>query len=38
MSGFYEVFISDVVLQELSDGSYPRKDKFLFCFKNSVAS
>jgi len=29
MAGFYEVFISDAVLEELSEGNYPRQDKIL---------
>ena len=29
MSDAYDIFISDAVLQELSEGNYPRKDKII---------
>ena len=29
MSGNYDIFISDVVLQELNDGNYPQKEKII---------
>ena len=29
MAGFYEVFISNAVLQELNEGTYPRQDKVI---------
>lgn len=29
MSGYYDLYISDAVLQELNNGSYPRKDEII---------
>ncbi len=29
MSGSYDLFISDAVLQELNEGDYPRKDEII---------
>ena len=29
MSGYYELYISDAVLQELNNGNYPRKDEII---------
>ena len=29
MSGYYELHISDAVLQELNNGNYPRKDEII---------
>jgi len=29
MSGYYDLYISDAVLQELSNGNYPRKDEII---------
>jgi len=29
MPGYYDLYISDAVLQELSDGNYPRKDEII---------